>query len=170
MPQFAPPLWPGIWIAALQARRREQTLRCTELRNSSRSFACASGERYGLMSLLGERLPRERRRRRRERLRRRRLLARHVRSAAPAAPRSARAGAPVSRSKTNRNPCLLGLRHDVDVAAVVPHGQQLRRRAAGRSPTDRDARSGSARAACRVRASSATRLLANRLSPWRLPP
>ena len=43
---------------------------------------------------------------------------------------------------------LARLRDDVDVASVVPDGEELRRLREDRSPTDRDGRSGSATGAC----------------------
>ena len=80
----------------------------------------------GLMSLSVNDLARERRRQRRKRLRRRRLLARHIALRhGPLLDRPERAAGIALEDE--QESVLAGLRDHVDIAAVVLHGQQLRR-------------------------------------------
>ena len=66
--------------------------------------------------------------------------------------------------------CLRGRDDDVAIASVVADSRELRRCARDRDPINRDERSGSARAACRSRASSATTDVPKRLLPIRSAP
>ena len=168
LPQFAPPHAPGNWMCGRRWLDGVNTPSFAASRTSCFSFSCSSGLTNGFTSsgvidcrangggLVGNRLRRRRELAGHFALRHRPLFDRPQR----------RAGLPLEHVEESG---LARLRDDVDRLAVVLHRQQLRRGGVVVVPQivmhdlEMPER-------LPVRASSASRQLPNRLSPWRSPP